>query len=78
MLFVIIANETDEAAHATFEMYNKGTDMAALAWMRNQSGKDVKADNFSTAQKMVKMGKSCNGSMSTLIGSYETAAKMLE
>jgi pyrimidine oxygenase len=54
---VIIADETDEAAHAKFEMYNEGTDMEALAWMRNQSGKDVKADNFSTAQKMVKMGK---------------------
>jgi pyrimidine oxygenase len=36
-------------------MYNEGTNMEALAWMRNQGGKDVKADNFSTAQKMGKL-----------------------
>ena len=51
VLFMIIADETDEAAHAKFELYNQGTDTEALAWMKNQSGKDEKADKFSTAQK---------------------------
>ncbi|RDW74223.1 putative pyrimidine monooxygenase RutA-4 [Coleophoma crateriformis] len=78
VLFMIIADETDEAAHAKFEWYNKGTDMEALAWMRNQSGKDVKADNYSTAKRMVQMATNCNGSMSTLIGSYASVASMLD
>jgi pyrimidine oxygenase len=75
---MIIADETDEAAHAKFELYNKGTDMEALAWMRTQSGKDVKADDFSTAKRMVNMSGNSTGSMATLIGSWESVAKMLD
>jgi pyrimidine oxygenase len=78
VLFMIIADETDEAAHAKFELYNQGTDTEALAWMKNQSSKDVKADNFSTAQRMVKMAAQCNANMSTLIGSYASVASMLD
>jgi pyrimidine oxygenase len=78
VLFMIIADETDAAANAKFELYNKGTDMEALAWMRDQSGKDVKADGYSTAKRMVEMGTNCNGSMSTLIGSYANVASMLD
>lgn len=78
VLFMIIVDETDEAAYARFELYNQGTDMEALAWMRNQSGKDAKADDYSTAKRMVNMSKNCNGSMSTLIGSYASVASMLD
>lgn len=78
VLFMIIADETDEAAHAKFELYNQGTDTEALAWMKNQSSKDVKADCFSTAQRMVKMAAQCNANMSTLIGSYASVAAMLD
>lgn len=78
VLFMIIADETDEAAHAKFELYNQGTDLEALAWMKNQSGKDEKADKFSTAQRMVNMAPKCNANMSTLIGSYANVAAMLD
>lgn len=78
MLLMIIADETDEAAHAKFEMYNEGVDEVALAWMRNQSGKDIKADDFSTAKRMAKMSGKSNGSMGTLIGSYANVASMLD
>ncbi len=78
MLIMIITDETDEAAHAKFELYNKGTDMEALPWMQNQSGKDVKADDFSTAKRMVSMSGNSNDSMATLIGSWESVAKMLD
>jgi pyrimidine oxygenase len=49
----------------------------ALAWMK-QSGKDEKADNFSTAQRVVNMAPKCNANMSTLIGSYASVAAMLD
>jgi pyrimidine oxygenase len=78
VLLMIIADETDEAAHAKFEMYNEGVDEVALAWMRNQSGKDIKADDFSTAKRMAKMSGKSNGSMGTLIGSYANVASMLD
>ncbi|KAE9372471.1 putative pyrimidine monooxygenase ruta [Stipitochalara longipes BDJ] len=78
VLFMIIADETDEAAHAKFELYNQGTDVEALTWMKNQSGKDEKADKFSTAQRMVNMAPKCNANMSTLIGSYASVAAMLD
>jgi len=78
VLFMIIADETDEAAHAKFELYNQGTDVEALAWMKNQSGKDEKADKFSTAQRMVNMAPKCNANMSSLIGSYASVAAMLD
>ncbi|KAF4630767.1 hypothetical protein G7Y89_g7366 [Cudoniella acicularis] len=77
LLFIIIADETDEAAHAKYKLCNKGTDLEAQAWMRNQSGKDVKADTFSTAQRMVNMSTNCNGSMSTLIGSWASVASIM-
>jgi len=75
---MVITDETDEAAQAKFAHYNSGTDVEALAWMRNQSGKDTKADDFSTAKRMVTMSGNCNGSMATLIGSYESVARMLD
>jgi pyrimidine oxygenase len=63
---MIIADETDEAAHAKFELYNQGTDVQALAWMKNQSGKDEKADKFSTAQRMVNMAPKSNAKVDSL------------
>ena len=78
VLFMIIADETDEAAHAKFEYYNEGTDLEALAWMKGQSSKDVKADNFSTAKRMANMAKVSNASMATLLGSYASVAAMLD
>jgi pyrimidine oxygenase len=46
--------------------------------MKDQSGKGVKADQYSTARRMVKMSTTCNGGMSTLIGSYASVASMLD
>jgi pyrimidine oxygenase len=61
---MIIADEFDEAAHAKFEQENQGTDVEALVWMKNQSGKDEKADKFSTAQRMANTVPKCNANMS--------------
>jgi pyrimidine oxygenase len=43
---------------------SKGTDVEALAWMKDQSGKDEKADKFFTAQRMANMVPKCNANMS--------------
>lgn len=78
VLLMVIADETDEAAQAKFELYNTGIDHEAQAWMRNQSGKDIKADEFSTAKRLANSKARCNGSMGTLIGSYASIASMLD
>ena len=45
LLFTIIADEMDDAAHAKFEQYNHWTDVETLAWMKNQSGKTKRLTN---------------------------------
>lgn len=42
--------------------------------MKNQSGKDEKADKFSTAQRVANMAPKCNAK----IGSYASVAAMLD
>lgn len=78
VLFMIIADETDAAAEAKWESYKAGVDHEALAWMSNQTAKDVKADANSTAQTISLPAGAVNMNCGTLIGSYEKVAGMLD
>ena len=49
VLFMVIADETDEAAHAKWKKYKDGVDVDALAWMADQGSQDKTADARSTA-----------------------------
>jgi pyrimidine oxygenase len=77
-LFMVIADETDEAAQAKWECYKAGKDLAALSWLGAQASNDDKADLGGTAQHMINPVSAVNFNMGTVVGSYATVAKMLD
>lgn len=77
-LFMVIADETDEAARAKWEDYHAGADRAALAYMAGESATDTTADDSSTARTIVLPEGAVNFNMGTLVGSYERVARMLD
>lgn len=78
VLFMVIAEETDEAAEKKWEYYKDGLDHEALTWLVAQSGKDVKADANATATKIALPEGAINMNMGNLIGSYSKVAGMLD
>jgi pyrimidine oxygenase len=77
-LFMVIADETDQAAQAKWESYKAGKDLDALSWLGAQASADDKADFGSTAQSMINPVSAVNFNMGTIVGSYATAARMLD
>ncbi len=77
-LFMVIADTTDAAAQAKWELYKAGKDMTALAWMGMQAAADDKADLNSTAKSIANPISAVNFNMGTLVGSYETVAALLD
>jgi pyrimidine oxygenase len=77
-LFMIIADETDQAAQAKWEMYKAGKDLDALSWLGEQAAADDKADLSSTARTMSNPVSAVNFNMGTLVGSYATVAGLLD
>ncbi len=77
-LFMVIADETDAAAQAKWELYKAGKDMAALAWLGVQAGADDRAEAGSTARHMTNPVSMVNFNMGTLVGSYGTVAGLLD
>jgi pyrimidine oxygenase len=77
-LFMVIADETDAAAEATWKDYHDNPDREALAWMERQSSTDKSADETSTAKTISLPEGAVNFNMGTLVGSYSTVAKMLD
>lgn len=78
VLFMVIAEETEEKAKAKWKLYNDGIDNDALSWMANQSSKDTKADANSTAKNISLPEGAVNMNMGTLVGSYDQVAAMLD
>jgi pyrimidine oxygenase len=77
-LFMVIADETDAAAQAKWELYKEGKDLTALAWMGVQAAADDKADASSTAKSIANPVSAVNFNMGTLVGSYATVAGLLD
>jgi pyrimidine oxygenase len=75
---MVIADATDEAAQAKWELYKAGKDMTALAWMGMQAAADDKADLSSTAKSIANPISAVNFNMGTLVGSYATVAGLLD
>ncbi|WOI58023.1 pyrimidine utilization protein A [Palleronia sp. LCG004] len=78
VLFMIIADDTDEKAMARWEELRSGVDADALAWMADQGSKDTTADDTSTARHINLPEGAVNFNMGTLVGSHESVARMLE
>ncbi|GAA5122568.1 pyrimidine utilization protein A [Haloechinothrix salitolerans] len=77
-LFMVIADETDEAAREKWRDYHDNADAEALAYMAGESGRDQTADDKSTARTMVVPEGAVNFNMGTLVGAYENVARMLD
>ncbi len=78
VLFMVIADETDEAAMAKWRHYNAGADTGALSWMFSEAGADPTATEGSTAKAIVVPEGAINFNMGTLVGSYATIARLLD
>ncbi|MGJ4889420.1 pyrimidine utilization protein A [Bradyrhizobium sp. HKCCYLRH3099] len=78
VLFMVIADETDDAAMAKWQSYKDGVDVDALAWMADQGSKDQSAADSSTAKTINLPEQAVNFNMGTIVGSYATVAKLLD
>jgi pyrimidine oxygenase len=78
VLFMVIADETDEAAMAKWRHYNDGADLAAMSWLAGQANADANAADSSTARQMAAPTGAVNFNMGTLVGSYATVARLLD
>ncbi|MDO9336481.1 MAG: pyrimidine utilization protein A [Caulobacter sp.] len=78
LLFMIIADETDEAAMAKWEHYKKGADLDAIAWMNHQGEADPRGALDVSAIYMSRPPSAMNLNIGTLVGSYETVAKLMD
>ena len=79
ILTMIIADETDEAAMAKWELYKSGADLEALAWRDAQASDDPNPDPMSQANKRRTMGdEALPTNQGVLVGSYATVAGLLD
>jgi pyrimidine oxygenase len=75
---MVIADETDAAALATWRRYKDGADQTAIAWMTAQAGADRGASALASVRKKVLPEGAVNLNMGTLVGSYATVGRMLD
>lgn len=78
VLFMIIADETAEAARTKWESYKAGADTEALAWLTQQSAADTKSGGDTNVRQMADPTSAVNINMGTLVGSYAEVAAMLD
>jgi len=77
-LMMVIADQTDEAAFAKWQLYVEGSDMGALSYLGIQANADSNADAGSSARWMTQETSPVNFNMGTLVGSYANIARMLD
>jgi pyrimidine oxygenase len=77
VLVMIIAAETDAEAFAKWKKYNDGVDHAAIAWLANQGAAD-KFNATTNVRQLAAPEGAVNINMGTLVGSYESVARMLD
>jgi pyrimidine oxygenase len=77
VLVMIIAAETDEAAMDKWLHYRAGVDEAAVAWLGEQGAADKTSDTTNVRQ-LAERESAVNLNMGTLVGSYESVARMLD
>ena len=78
ILFMVIADETDDAAMAKWRHYNDGIDQEAVDWMMAQALADKSAPTSASARKKALPERPINLNMGTLVGSYASIARMLD
>jgi len=76
ILFMIIADETDEAAMARWELYRDGVDKEAVSWLVGQAAGNTSEDT--NTRQLAAEKAAVNLNMGTLVGSYASIARMLD
>jgi pyrimidine oxygenase len=77
VLMMVIADETDEAAMAKWRAYNDAVDVDAIAWLADQGAAD-KHNATTNVRQLAAPEGAVNINMGTLVGSYESVARMLD
>lgn len=77
-LFMIIADETEDAALATWAHYKAGADSEAIAWLGVQGAADTKSGGDTNVRQLADPAAAVNLNMGTLVGSYAQVAAMLD
>lgn len=78
LLIMVIADETDAAAMAKWELYHEGADLEAIQWLIRSSKLDVNAKAGSSADHQSNPAGAINLNMGTFVGSYASVAAMLD
>ncbi len=78
MLYMVIADETDDAAMAKWQHYLAGADRDALAHLLNKAAEDTAPAATSMAAAVLRSPSPINFNMGTLVGSYPRVAAMLD
>lgn len=78
MLYMIIADETNDAAMRKWELYNEGADLDALAHLLGKAAEDTAPTETSMASAIRRSALPINFNMGTLVGSYGQVARMLD
>jgi pyrimidine oxygenase len=78
ILFMVIADETDEKAMAKWRLYREGADQEALAWLTNQAAPNAAASGTTNTTQLAAPESAVNLNMGTLVGSYASVARMLD
>lgn len=78
VLFMVVADETDEKAQAKWDWYAEGVDLDATSWVASQANKDTRADAKATASRISKSDNPVNLNGGALIGSFEKVAALLD
>jgi len=78
MLFMVISDETDEAAMAKWDSYEKGADREALVHLLGHAAQDVNTEATSMAAVVQRNPSPINFNMGTIVGSHASCARMLD
>ena len=78
MLYMVIADETDDAAMSKWRLYNEGADVDALAHLLGKVAEDIAWSDTSMAAAIQRADLPINFNMGTLVGSYAEVAAMLD
>ena len=73
---MVIADDTDEKAMAKWQSYREGVDREAVKWLVGQASGNT-AEDTNTRQLAAEQA-AVNLNMGTLVGSYESIARMLD
>jgi pyrimidine oxygenase len=78
VLVMIIADETDAAAAAKWELYKAGVDHEAVAWLGVQGAADTRSGTDTNVRQLADPSYAVNLNMGTLVGSHASVARMLD